>query len=153
MNSLIFAKLLEYIYNDGDAFDTLLRLDKIEEKDNIIAFLNSRNSLLVTSPIIGNRILTEGDIYMTLRIINSLYLYQGEYILFINDENKATNAYLVKRANDIYTSLGLDTTINIDYAKNYNKYLESYVTLIGSEDFILTSRADFPYGNYIIIKN
>lgn len=153
MNNIIFTKLLEYIYDDEDALTTLLQADQLKEKDNIIAFLNSCNtSSYLTSPIIGNSILTEGDIYTTLKLINDLALYQGEYTLYINDENKATNAYLVKRANDIYASLGIEVTIIIDFAQNYNNYLGSPVTLIGSEDFVLTSKEDFPYGNYIIVN-
>ena len=116
---------------------------------NYLEFSNDNNTL--NGPIIGNNIITEGDILSVLKIINDLQNYSGEYILYINNDNMGSNTYLVSRANKLYKENGLDLYIKIDYSENYNAYINSLVNLIGSEDFVNTSSIDFVNSNKIIV--
>ena len=105
--------------------------------------------MLFRSPIIGKVIITEGDILSVLKVINDLKYNNGNYILYINNDNISTNTYLVNRANYIYKKMGIDLNIEIDYSYNYNNYLDKLVTVIGSNEFNLESKNDFSNANHI----
>lgn len=152
----VYKRLLEIINNELDSFDTLISADNVlglnvttEEIINYLEFASDNYSL--NSPIIGNIIITEGDILSVLKILNDLKNYSGEYILYINGDNLGTITYLVSRANMIYRENNLNLLIKIDYSENYNNYLNELVTLIGSETFIEESFDDFSNANKIIV--
>lgn len=152
----VYKRLLEIINYELDSFDTLISADNVlglnvttEEIINYLEFASDFNSL--KSPIIGNIIITEGDILSVLKILNDLKNYNGEYILYINGDNLGTITYLVSRANIIYKENNLNLLIKIDYSENYNNYLNELVTLIGSETFIEESFKDFSNANKIIV--
>lgn len=151
-----YIRLLKFISEDREAFNTLVDTDNTlglnVTSDNIINYLEfGINNDIFKSPIIGNVIITEGDILSTLKIISNLTKYEGEYILYINEDNAGTNTYLVTRANLIYKEMNLNLNISIDYSENYNKYLDRIVTLIGSEDFLKTASKDFTKANQILV--
>lgn len=155
MNS-IYKKILEIINAEKEAFDTLISADNVlglnvtsEDIISYLEFVSDDNSL--SGPIIGNVIITEGDILSVLKIINDLKNNTGEYILYINDDNLGTITYLVSRANMIYKEFGLNLIIKIDYSDNYNAYLDTLVTIIGSLEFIEESKLDFSNANHIIV--
>ena len=156
MKNNIYKKLLDIIVTEKDSFEMLISADNnlglnvnVEEIMNYLEFSNDNNTL--NGPIIGNNIITEGDILSVLKIINDLQNYSGEYILYINNDNMGSNTYLVSRANKLYKENGLDLYIKIDYSENYNAYINSLVNLIGSEDFVNTSSIDFVNSNKIIV--
>ena len=152
----IYPKLLEIISEEKESFDMLISADNIlglnVTSEDIISFLEFTNSeTIINSPIIGNVIITEGDILSVLKIIHDLVYYNGEYILYINEDNLGTITYLVSRANIIYKEFNINVHIDIDYNENYNKYLNNLVTIIGSEDFVETAGIDFSNANKIYL--
>lgn len=155
MNS-VTCNLLNKIILEREDFDILVNADNSiglnVTSEDIINFLEfTTDDQVITSPIIGNIIITEGDILSVLKTILSLSKYEGNYKIFINEDNMGTNAYLVSRANDCYKELNLNIEIEIDFNENYNKYVNDMVTLIGSKDFIETASVDFNNPNKIIV--
>lgn len=156
MNNSIYKRLLNKIIEENESFSMLIDADNVlglnvtvEDIINYLEFASDDNSL--NGPILGNIIITEGDILSILKILNDLKNNTGEYIIYINNDNIGTVTYLVSRANKIYKDLGLELAIKIDYSDNYNEYLESLVTVIGSEAFIKESELDFNNANHIIV--
>ena len=156
MNNNVYKRLLEIIKSEADDFKTLVDADNIfdlnvtsEDILNFLEFTPAENVL--NAPIVGNILITEGDILSVLKIIHDIANYSGRYILYINDDNLGTITYLVKLANKIYQELNINIILEIDYSKNYNRYLNELVTIIGSEDFVKTASIDFPNANQIII--
>lgn len=156
MNDSVYKRLLQCISEEKESFDMLISADNVlglnVTSEDIINFLEftPKGNLLNTS-IIGNIIITEGDILSVLKLVHDLINYEGEYILYINDDNLGTITYLVSRANKIYNELNLNITINLDYSENYNHLINNLVTIIGSEDFIETASVDFNNANKIIV--
>lgn len=156
MNDTIYRKLLFKINEEKKSFNKLVDVDnnlglnvKIEE---IINFLElTKGEKLLKGVVVGNVIITEGDIIGILKIIHDLINLEGEYTLYINDFNNAINTYLVSKANSIYEELGKNIKIKIDYSRNYNNYLNDLVTLVGSQSFINAVAVDFTNPNKIII--
>lgn len=149
------SKLLEIIKTEREAFDTLINADNVlglnVTSTDIISYLEfSTSNDILNYPIIGNVIISEGDLITILKVIRELVNYEGKYTLYINDDNVGTITYLVKRANSIYKELNINLEIEIDYSKNYNKYLNKLVTIIGSEDFVETASKDFENANKIV---
>lgn len=156
MNNFIYNRLLEIIAEEKEAFDTLISADNVlglnVSSDDLIDFLEFETSeKILKAPIIGNVIITEGDILSVLRVIHDIIYYEGEYILYINNDNVGTITYLINRANKIYQEANINIKIKIDYSDNYNAYLNSLVTILGSENFVKTSETDFKNPNKIII--
>ena len=150
MSNAVFNYLLKYITKDK--IKDILAYDEVGSKKDIIAFLTfSETSSYLTSPIIGNTIITDGNIYTTLKIINDVILLHGEFTINISNTNKVLNTYLVKRANDIYQKLNMDIRLFIDYSLSANKYQDKYVTIIGSKAFVIEKKEQLPFANYIII--
>lgn len=156
MNYKIFSKMLLKINNNHNNFKKLVNIDNTlglnvssEDIENILEF--SSSTKLLNGPIIGNIIITEGDIKSILLIIHDLVNYIGNYTLFINNDNIGTITYLVKLANEVYEELDMNVKINIDYNNNYNKYLNNMVTIIGSKIFIEEVSIDFKEKNIVII--
>ena len=156
MINSVYKKLLDYINSERESFNMLVDADNIlglnVDSEDIISYLefaSDNNSL--NGPILGNVIITEGDALSVLKIINDLKTLHGKYVLYINDSNIGTITYLVSRANLCYKDLGLDIIIEIDYSENYNKYLDTLVTVVGSEEFVLESEIDFTNANKIIV--
>ena len=143
MNNGIYELLSQKIINNIDEFNNLLNLDNPLglEPTNTETVLNDNN--------FNNVIITEGDVLSTLKIIHDLSFYEGSYILYINDNNKAINTFLIRLACQIYNEYELNIKIKIDYSKNYNDFLEVPVTLIGSEEFINAAAKDFVNCNKI----
>lgn len=151
-----YVELLKFISEEREAFNTLLDTDNTlglnVTSDDIVNYLEfANNDDIFNSLIIGNVIITEGDILSVLRIIKDIMKYEGEYTLYINEDNPGTITYLITRANLIYKELSLNLSIKIDYSENYNKYLNELVTIIGSEDFVNTASKDFLKANKIIM--
>lgn len=151
-----YIRLLKFISEDREDFNMLVDTDNTlglnVTSDDIINYLEfGINNDIFKSPIIGNVIVTEGDILSTLKIISNLTKYEGEYILYINEDNAGTITYLVTRANLIYKEMNLNLNITIDYSENYNKYLDKIVTLIGSKEFLNTASKDFTKANQILV--
>lgn len=149
-------RLLEIIREEKEDFDMLINADNVlglnvtsEDIMDYLEFTTSNNVL--TAPIIGNIIITEGDILSVLKIIHNIVNYEGIYILYINEDNLGTNSYLVGRANKIYKELNLNVQLELDYSENYNKHINSLVNLIGSKDFVATASVDFNNANKIIV--
>ncbi len=156
MNNNVYKRLLEIIKSEEADFRTLVDADNIFDlnvtADDILNFLEfSSQDEILSAPIVGSILITEGDILTILKIIHDIVNYSGKYILFINDDNLGTNTYLVKLANKIYKEYNLNVEIELDYSKNYNHYLNELVTIIGSEDFVKTSVGDFQNANQIIL--
>lgn len=156
MNNSIYKKLLNKIQEELESFNMLIDADNVlglnvgvEDIINYLEFASDDNSL--NGPILGNIIITEGDILSILKIINDLKNNTGDYILYINNDNIGTNTYLISRGNKIYKDLGINVNIRIDYSDNYNEYLDELVTVIGSEKFIKESEQDFSNANHIIV--
>ena len=156
MNNNVYKRLLEIIKSEEADFKTLVDADNIlgtgvtiEEIINYLEFTSIENVLKDT--IIGNVLITEGDILTILKIIHDIVSYSGKYVIHINDDNIGTNTYLVKLANKIYQELNINIVLEIDYSKNYNKYLNELVTIIGSDNFVKTVANDFPNAKEIII--
>ena len=156
MNNNVYKRLLEIIKNEEADFKTLVDADNIfdlnvtsEDILNFLEFTQAENVL--NAPIVGNTLITEGDILSVLKIIHDIINYSGKYILYINDDNLGTNTYLVKLANKIYQELNINVILELDYSKNYNRYLNELVTIIGSDDFVKTASIDFPNANQIIL--
>ncbi len=149
MSNLVFNKLIQYLVLDD--------IEKLTDKNDfsqeeLLSFLQDSNtSSYLTSPIIGNTIITDGNIYTTLKIINDLALQQGNFALLISKEYESINAYLVKRASEIYKSLNINVSITLYTLDSYNNYIDRYLTLIGNENFVLSGKKVFPYCNYIIV--
>lgn len=154
MKSNLYKRLLEFISEERESFDMLISADNTlglnVTSDDIINFLEFSIDNL-KNVIMGNVIITEGDILSVLKLINDLITYEGEYTIFINDDNIGTITYLISRTNMIYKELNLNLNIKIDYSDNYNAHLNSLVTIYGSEDFIETTKVDFPNANKIIV--
>lgn len=156
MNNDIYLKLLEIISADREAFDTLVNADNALglnlTSNDIVNFLEfSAINKPVSYQIVGSTIITEGDILSVLKILRELVFYEGKYLLFINDDNRAINTYLVNKTNKIYKEMGINLEVEIDYSKNYNKHLNELVTAIGSEEFVNTVSKDFNNINKIIV--
>ena len=156
MNNNIYKRLLEIIKGEEEDFKTLVDADNIlglnVTPEDIINYLEfTQDEKVLNDSIIGNILITEGDILTVLKIIHDIVNYSGKYIIHINDDNIGTNTYLVKLANKIYQELNLNVELEIDYSKNYNKYLNELVTIIGSDDFVKTVSYDFPNAKEIII--
>jgi len=118
-----YSKLLNYIYEERETFDTLVSTDNVlglnVSSEDIISYLEfSKNDKFLKSPIIGNIIITEGDILSILRLINDITTYNGEYIIHINEDNTGTITYLISRANKIYKELNIGVNLKIDYNEN-----------------------------------
>lgn len=155
-NILIYRKLLDVIKDEEEAFKILVNADDSlglgATYDDIVCYLEySLEEKTLKGPIVGNIILTEGDVLSTLKIVHDLVFYEGEFTLFINEMNIGVNTYLIERVNKIYQDYNLDLHITIDYSKNYNNYLENLVTIIGSEDYVKTTMKDFSNPNQIIV--
>jgi len=156
MINSIYKRLLEKILEEKESFDTLISADNVlglnvtsEDIINYLEFANDDNTL--NGPIIGNVIITEGDILSILKIVNDLKNYSGEFTVYINEDNLGTNTYLITRANQIYKEYNMNLNIKIDYSENYNLYLKTLVTIIGSKEFIEESKMDFDNANHIIV--
>ncbi len=154
MNNGIYELLSQKIINNIDEFNNLLNLDNplgLEPTTNdILEYLEFTNTETVLNDNnFNNVIITEGDVLSTLKIIHDLSFYEGSYILYINDNNKAINTFLIRLACQIYNEYELNIKIKIDYSKNYNDFLEVPVTLIGSEEFINAAAKDFVNCNKI----
>lgn len=152
----IYKELLLKITEEINSFQILVDADNVlglnVSADDIISYLEffiGREAL--SSPIVGNILITEGDILSVLKIINDISYQKGEFTLFINNDNVGTITYLVSRANKIYQNMNLNVKINIDYSDNYNNYLNELVNVIGSKDFIETTSKDFSNCNQIIV--
>ena len=156
MSNNVYKRLLEIIKSEEEDFKTLVDADNIlglnVTPEDIINYLKfSQDEKVLNDSIIGNILITEGDILTVLKIIHDIVNYSGKYIIHINDDNIGTNTYLVKLANKIYQELNLNVELEIDYSKNYNKYLNELVTIIGSDNFVKTVAMDFPNAKEIII--
>ena len=156
MTNSIYKRLLNMIIAEKENFDILVSADNVlglnvtsEDIVSYLEFSNDFNSF--NSPIIGNVIITEGDILSILKIINDLRNNNGEYILYINDDNLGTISYLVGKANKIYRELEKDLIIKIDYSTNYNTYLNTLVTIVGSKEFNKETEKDFSNANHVIV--
>lgn len=156
MNNDVFINLLNKIMEEKESFDMLINADNVlglnvssEDIINYLEFNNSSETL--TNSIVGNIIITEGDILSILKLIHDLVYYNGEYYLYINDDNIGTITYLVSRANDIYKEFDLDVHITILYDENYNKYIHEQVTILGSSDFVNTAYIDFEHYHLIVV--
>lgn len=152
----VYKKLLDKINVEKESFSMLVSADNVlglnvsvEDINNYLEFAGDDNSL--NGPIIGNIIITEGDILSVLKILNDLKRYNGEYVLYINNDNIGTISYLVNRTNTIYKELGINIKINVDYSNNYNEYLNELVNIIGSKKFIDECSKDFTNANHIIV--
>lgn len=152
----VYSSLLEIINNELDSFDTLISADNVlglnvssEDIINYLEFASDNTSL--NGNIMGNIIITEGDILSILKVLNDLKNYNGEYLLYINGDNLGTITYLVSRVNKIYKDNFINVVIKIDYSENYNEYVNELVTIIGSEEFILESENDFSNKVTIIV--
>ncbi len=155
-NYNIYKKLLTVINNEYEAFQTLVNADNSlglnVTCDDIINYLEfSPQYMFSDSPIAGNILITEGDILSILKIFHNLINYEGEFILYINNDNPGTITYLVTKMNEIYKNLNINIVIKIDYSNNYNDYLNSLVTIIGSEEFVETAKKDFKNANQVIV--
>ena len=156
MNNDIFNYLLNKILEEKNDFELLVEADNIlglnVKSEDIINYLEfNNNEELLNNKIIGNIIITEGDIISVLKIIHDLVYYEGEYLLYINDDNIGTISYLVSRANDLYNKFELNVKININYDDNYNKFLHEQVTIIGSSEFVNTAYIDFDNYQLIVV--
>lgn len=156
MTNSIYKKLLNMIMVEKENFDILVSADNVlglnvtsDDIVNYLEFAPESNSL--NSPIIGNAIITEGDILSILKVINDLRNNTGEYILYINDDNLGTISYLVGKANKIYKELEKELVIKIDYSINYNNYLNTLVTIVGSKEFNRETEKDFSNANHVIV--
>ncbi len=151
-----YEKLLIKIEDNIDNFKTLISLDNalgnnfnIEDIINFLKFPKDFN--FISDKIIGNILITEGDIFTIIKLLQKLSNLEGNYILYINNFNEATNSFLVMISNKIYKEMNKNINITIDYDQNYNKYLNEMVNIIGSEEFVNTAKKDFSHYNEVII--
>ena len=156
MNNGIYDVLLEYLANDLENFSKLLNLDNPlglgPTVDDILEYLEFTNTETVLDKEINNKVLiTEGDILSVLKIVHDLAFLEGDFLLYINDENKAIISYLIKIVNKIFVDYDLKLRIKIDYDMNYNAYKDTPVTIIGSEEFVNTAGKDFQNKEIIIV--
>ena len=156
MNNSIYKNLLLKIIEEKQGFDVIINADNVlglnvtsEDIINYLEFAPDTNSL--NGLIVGNIIITEGDVLSIIKLINDLKIYTGEVTLYINDDTIGTNTYLAKTATDIYNNLELDLKIVVDYSNNYNAYVKSMVTIIGSKTFIEECENDFTNANKIVV--
>lgn len=156
MKNKVYQKLLDVIKNELGSFDTLISADNVlglnVTSEDVINFLEFSNTdKVLSAPIIGNILITEGDVLSVLKIISDLQYNTGEYVLYINNDNVGTNTYLVNRANKIYQELGIELVIKIDYSDNYNAYFDSLVSIVGGNIFNSECETDFSNANHIIV--
>lgn len=120
--------------------------------EEVISYLEfSSDESFLSSPIVGNIIITEGDILSTLKVIKTLTKYDGSYLLYINGDNLNLNTFFIRMANMLYMKLGINVKIKLDYSKNYNSYLGALVNLVGSNNFVTSAKEDFSSANQIIV--
>ncbi len=156
-NVFIYRKLLDYFKEEEEEVKILISADNelglLPTYDEVVEYLEySFEEKTLNGPLVGNIFLTEGDILSTLKIVHDLVSSsEGEYTLFINEMNIGLNTYIIDKVNKIYDEYNLDLKINLDYHKNYNQYLNSLVTIVGSEDFVMTASKDFKNANQIIV--
>ena len=156
-NVFIYRKLLDYLKEEEEAVKILINADNelglLPTYDEVVEYLEySFEEKTLSGPLVGNIFLTEGDILSTLKIVHDLVNSpEGKYTLFINEMNIGLNTYIVDKVNKIYDEYNLDLKINLDYRKNYNQYLNSLVTIVGSEDYVMTASKDFKNANQIIV--
>ena len=137
MKNIIFNKLYKY-----------LLLDNLNPNEKLSKFLKDNTiNRFFSSPIIGNIIISDGDVYNTLKIINDLAFLKGNFILLTKGN---INDYFIKRANNIYQDLNLNVSLELKNIEDYSLYLDSYLTIIGNEEFVLRIKDSFKYSNYII---
>ena len=137
MKNIIFNKLYQY-----------LLLDNLNPNEKLSKFLKDNTiNRFFSSPIIGNIIISDGDVYNTLKIINDLAFLKGNFILLTKGN---INDYFIKRANNIYQDLNLNVSLELKNIEDYSLYLDSYLTIIGNEEFVLRIKDSFKYSNYII---
>lgn len=137
MKNIIFNKLYQY-----------LLLDNLNPNEKLSKFLKDNTiNRFFSSPIIGNIIISDGDVYNTLKIINDLAFLKGNFLLLTKGN---INDYFIKRANNIYQDLNLNVSLELKNIEDYSLYLDSYLTIIGNEEFVLKIKDSFKYSNYII---
>ena len=137
MKNIIFNKLYQY-----------LLLDNLNPNEKLSKFLKDNTiNRFFSSPIIGNIIISDGDVYNTLKIINDLAFLKGNFLLLTKGN---INDYFIKRANNIYQDLNLNVSLEFKNIEDYSLYLDSYLTIIGNEEFVLRIKDSFKYSNYII---
>ena len=137
MKNIIFNKLYQY-----------LLLDNLNPNEKLSKFLKDNTiNRFFSSPIIGNIIISDGDVYNTLKIINDLAFLKGNFLLLTKGN---INDYFIKRANNIYQDLNLNVSLELKNIEDYSLYLDSYLTIIGNEEFVLRIKDSFKYSNYII---
>lgn len=156
MENSLFTKLLEIINNEREDFEILVNADNIlglnVSVDDILNYLEycfEETTLKVQ--LKGNIIITDGDILSILKIIHDMIYYEDNYILYINENNMGTIAYLISRVNSILEEFEINTLIKVDYSRNYNKYLDKYVNIVGNENFVNMVKLDFKDYNSIIV--
>lgn len=152
----IYKRLLEIISKHPLEFKSVLDADSTKENkldaSDFFDYLEfSVNEEYLSKEINTSIIITNGDVYVTLKVIHDLAFKSGNFIIFINENNAATNYYFVTMANKIYEDLELDVHIKIDLNRNYNSYITKEVTLIGNEKFINEAKNDFEKCNYIVL--
>lgn len=137
MKNIIFNKLYQY-----------LLLDNLNPNEKLSKFLKDNTiNRFFSSPIIGNIIISDGDVYNTLKVINDLAFLKGNFLLLTKGN---INDYFIKRANNIYQDLNLNVSLELKNIEDYSLYLDSYLTIIGNEEFVLRIKDSFKYSNYII---
>ena len=87
MNNNIYKRLLEIIKGEEEDFKTLVDADNIlglnVTPEDIINYLEfTQDEKVLNDSIIGNILITEGDILTVLKIIHDIVNYSGN-ILFI----------------------------------------------------------------------
>lgn len=157
MENSFYDRMLDVISGEREAFDILVSADDVNgygvKSSEIINFLeySSNEQFMLKDKIFGNILITEGDIMSILLILNDLCSYNGEYLLYINNTNMGTITYLVKVANHIYESVGLNVHLQIEYSKNYNNYINEDVSIVGCEELVMAASKDFNNPKKIII--
>jgi len=149
-----YSSLLKFISVEREAFNTLVSTDNVlgsnVTAEDIINYLEfSFEEKTLNAPLIGNVIITEGDIISILKILYDIMNYEGKYVIYINEDNAGTITYLVSRANKLYKQYNLNLELDIDYDKNYNKYLDELVTIVGSYKFVSETSKDLKKANKI----
>ena len=113
-NNNVYKRMLEIIKSEEADFKTLVNADNVlgnsvtsEEILNYLEFTQDENVL--NAPIVGNILITEGDILSILKIIHNIVNYSGKYIIHINDD---------KYLNELVTIIGSDNfvkTVSYDF--------------------------------------
>lgn len=152
----IYNNILEIINKNRKSFDIVVSADNLNElnitSEEIINFLEySVKEEYLSDEIKTKVIITNGNVLCTLKIIHDLAFEEGNYILFINEENVSINYFFVDIVNVIYRKLKINVQIKLDLNINYNKYLDKDVTLIGDETFINEAKNDFQNVSTIIV--